>query len=267
MPRSTRKKSTATRLLIKVPRRIGAIDTAALIGRLRHLHEEAEDQNLDRMPADEELFGSLLYLEANAGALKSQEARCEAAKTRVLLWEYLREQTDLHQVKAVDDARAAGTEWAGLASALAVNAPNAAYNKARRMKAAVLAVASCENVSVRRTPEAVREAERQAVTRLAADRRAEEEAARRYSLLAPVASRLVEHRDGLDDDDEITFWLDQIEALLPSCRTPTQLVSLDTYVQALVREAHRSERTAGRAAATTVGARAALAAARGLVAG
>ncbi|WP_189710948.1 hypothetical protein [Streptomyces anandii] len=50
--------------------------------------------------------------------------------------------------------------------------------------------------------------------------RAQNEAARRHALLAPVAQRLIEHRTGLDDDDEVTFWLDQIAAVLPNCQPP-----------------------------------------------
>lgn len=266
MPRPARKPAAATKPLLKPPVRIGNLDTAALVGELRQLHEEAEDENVGRMPADEELFGALLYLEAHAGALKTEKARHRAALARVMLWEYLREQTDLRQAKAIENARAAGAEWADLAPALAVNAPSAAYNKAKRMKAAVLTAGSRSDVPVRRTPEAVREAEQRAAARAAAERRAEEEAARRHALLAPVAQRLLEHRTGLDDDDEVSFWLDQIEALLPSCRTPTQLVSLGTYVEAVVREVRRKERTTGRPGAATADAQSALLGAAELIA-
>ncbi|MFF9490161.1 hypothetical protein [Streptomyces sp. NPDC014676] len=250
MPRPTRKPVTPTKPLLKPPVRIGNLDTAALIGELRQLHEDAEDPNIGRMPADEELFGALLYLEANASALTSEAARRTAATKRVLLWEYLREQADLHQAKAIEHARAAGTEWTDLAPALAVNAPSAAYNKARRLQAVVLAAASHTGQTVRRTPEAVREAERLAAIRAAAERQAEEEAARRHALLAPVAQRLILHRSSLDDDDEVTFWLDQIEALLPDCHTATQLVSLQKYVEAAVRELRKAERMGALSAAT-----------------
>jgi hypothetical protein len=265
--RPTRKSAASTKPLLKPSVRIGNIDAAAVIGEMRQLHEEAEDNNVGRMPADEELFGALLYLEANAGALKSKKAQRKAAIARVRLWEYLREQADLHQAKAIEHARAAGAEWADLVSALAVNAPSAAYNKAKRMQAAVLTAASHGDRPVRRTPEAVREAERLAAAQAAAERRAEKEAARRHALLAPVAERLLEHRAGLDDDGDVTFWLDQIDAVLPSCHTPTQLVSLQTYVEAVVRELRKIERTTGRAAATSDHARLAHAAAAELVQG
>jgi hypothetical protein len=150
--------------------------------------------------------------------------------------------------------------------ALAVKSSSAAYNKATRLRAAALTDLSRSDRPVRRTPEAVLEAERQAALRAAAERRAQEEAARRHGLLAPVAQRLIEHRAGLDDDGEVTFWLDQIAALLPSCQTPTQLVSLETYVEAVVRELRKAERTTARPAAATADAQLVYAAAAELVA-
>ncbi|MFI1169084.1 hypothetical protein ACH4UM_37345 [Streptomyces sp. NPDC020801] len=265
MPRPVRKSAPPTKPLLKPPVRVGTLDSVALIGQLRHLHEQAEDQNVAKMPADEELFGALLYLEANAGALKNQEARRTSAITRVKLWEYLREQADVHQAAAVEDSRAANVEWAALAEPLAVNTPSAAYNKAKRLRAPTLTDPERGDRPVRRTPEAVLEAERQAAVRAAAERRAQNEAARRHALLAPVAQRLLEHRVGLDDDDEVTFWLDQIAAVLPNCQTPTQFVSLETYVLAVVRELRKVERTTARPAATTVDAQLAYAAADRLV--
>ncbi|MFJ4152696.1 hypothetical protein ACIP10_34680 [Streptomyces galbus] len=263
MARPARKRSAATKPLLKPPARIGRLDAVAVIGELRRLHEEAEDENISRMPADDEVYGALLYLEVNAGALKNETARREAAVARVRLWEYIRERADLHQARAIEHARAAGAEWADLAPALAVNAPSAAYNKAKRMQAAVLRETSRTDQPIRRTPEAVREAERIAAAEAAAQRRAEGEAARRYALLSPVAQRLLEHRAGLDEDDDVAFWLDQIDAVLP-CHTATQQVSLQRYMEALIRELRNVERT-GREAATTEDARLAYASAAELV--
>ncbi|MCW8101707.1 hypothetical protein [Streptomyces tauricus] len=240
MSRSTRKSASPARPLLKAPIRIGALDTAALVARVRQLHEEAEDINVHRMPADEELFGALLYLEAQAGALREAAARREAALTRVRLWEYLREQADLHQAKAIEDARVAGVEWAMLAPALAVSAPSGAYNKATRLRAAVPR-GSSGGSPLRRTPEAVLTAERQAVAQAAADRREAVAAAQRHVQLVPVARALLQHRAGLDDQDEVTYWLDEIEAVLPNCRTAIQVVSLETYVKAALRELRKQE--------------------------
>ncbi|WP_328786089.1 hypothetical protein OHT68_49030 (plasmid) [Streptomyces canus] len=271
MARSTRKSTAPTKPLLKPPIRIGNIDTAAVIGELRQLHEAAEDMNVDRMPADEELFGALLHLETHADALKDERAQRESAIKRVRLWEYLREQVDLHQSKAIEQARAAGVQWVDLAPSLAVNAPSAAYNKAKRLQAAVLTEEAdrspVDKRPVRRTPEAVREFERLAAAKAAARRRAEAEAASRHALLSPLAQRLIEQRAGLDDEGEATYWLDQIAEVLTECRTPTQLVSLETYVKAVVRELRKIERTTARPAASTADAQAAYAAAAKLIDG
>ncbi|MEU3795966.1 hypothetical protein [Streptomyces fructofermentans] len=247
--------------------RIGRLDVAAVIGELRHLHETAEDRSIDQMPSDEELYGALLYLEANSGALKSQEARRTAALRRVQLWEYIREQADIHQGKAIDDARQAAAAWSDLAPVLAVRVPSAAYNKAMRLRAAVISGSPTGEQLLRRTPEAVLEAEKQAELKAAANRRAAAEAARRHTLLAPVARRLIECRQALDDDDEVTFWLDQVEAVLPDCRTPTQLVSLETYVRAVARELRKSGRSAGHDSPMASDAQLAVAAAVELIGG
>lgn len=265
MPRPARKTADPTKPLTRAPVRIGSLDAPALIGELRHLHETAEDADIDRMPADDELFQALLYLETHAGTLKSEEARRAAAIHRVKLWEYLRERVDVHQARAIADARAANAEWAHLAPALAVNAPSAAYNKAMRLRAATLSDSAPGNQPLRRTPEAVLEAERQATAQAAAERRAAAEAERRHALLAPVAERLLQHRAGLDDGDEVTYWLDEIAAVLPNCHTSTQLVSLETYVKAAVRELRKTQRSTARPVGATEEARLAFAAAAELV--
>ncbi|WP_445520944.1 hypothetical protein [Streptomyces sp. NEAU-174] len=266
--RTSRPSVPATKPLVKPRVRIGNLDAAALVGQLRQLHEDAEDEAVDRMPADEELYQALLHLEAHAGALKHEGARREAAVARVKLWEYLREQADIHQSKAVEDAREANVEWTGLVSALAVKTASAAYNKATRLRAAVLTEGSHGSDSpVRRTPEAVLDAERRASLRAAEERRAEQEAARRHGLLAPVAQRLIEHRTGLDDGGDVSDWLDEIAMVLRDCRTPTQIVSLQTYVEAAVRALRKIERTNARPAASTLDARLAYEAAAELVDG
>lgn len=261
MPRPTRRTPNPTKPLVRTPNRIGHLDAAALVGRLRQLHEDAEDKDVERMPDDDELFRALLYLESHTGALKDTTARKAAAIERVRLWEYLREQVDLHQSRAIADARAADVQWRELAPALAVNTSSAAYNKASRLKAASLTDASLGELPVRRTPEAVAEAERKLAARAAAERQTQHEATRRHSLLAPVAQRLLDHRAGLSDDDEVTYWLDEIAEVLPHCETPTQKVALSIYLGAAVRELKRVEKRTEKPATTNAGARLAYAAA------
>jgi hypothetical protein len=158
-----------------------------------------------------------------------------------------------------------------LAPALAVNAPSAAYNKAKRLQAAVLTEKTARRPAdkgpVRRTPEAVREFERLAAAEAAAQRRAEAAAASRHGLLTPLAQRLIDQRAGLDDEEEVTYWLDQIAEVVTECRTATQLVSLETYVKAVVRELRKIEKTTARSAASTADAQAAYAAAAKLIDG
>ncbi|WP_432021522.1 hypothetical protein [Streptomyces sp. 1222.5] len=192
------------------------------------------------MPADDELFKALLYLEKQATALKDLGKRSVAATQRVRLWQYIREQADVRQATAVADARSAGATWADLASALAVNAPSAAYNKATRLRAAALPAP--EEGAVRRTPEAVLETERKIEAKASATRRLEREAARRHELLVPVALRLLDCRADLPEDEDVEFWLDQVDSVLPNCQTATQKVSLSTYLEALVRVIGKIER-------------------------
>ena len=260
MARPSRMPTPPTKPLLKAPVRIGEFNAAAVIGELRCLHAAAEDPDLDQMPADDETYQALLYLEAHAGALKDVSAQREAAISRVKLWEYVREQTDIHQVQAIAHARASGVEWAALAPPLAVNSPSAAYNKAVRMRAALLVDPDNTGRVLRRTPEAVLQAERAAAERAAAEHRAQAQAARRHQILAPIAQRLLDHRSGLAVDEDVTYWLDQIDAVLP-CGTPTQFVSLETYVQATVRALRQVERTTAKPAATTIDAQLAYAAA------
>jgi hypothetical protein len=239
------------------------LDAAVVVGELRQIHENAEDPEVEQMPADDELYGALLYAEKQAHTLRGQplEVRRAAALKRVQLWEYLREQTELHQVRAVDDARGAGAQWVQLAPVLAVGAPSAAYNKAKRLRASTLTDETPQPRPVRRTPEAVLKAERRLMEEQAAERRAQEEAQRRHALLVPIAGRLLEQRDGLTLEDDADYWLEEIEAVLPNCRTPLQMLSLNRYLAAAVRALSKVEQRTARPAARTDEARLALSAA------
>lgn len=137
MVKRARSSVPPTKPLLKAPMRIGPLDASAVVGELRQMHEDAEDPDVERMPADDELFGALLYAEKHVQALRRQpsEVQRAAALKRVQLWEYLREQAEIHQARAVDDARGAGAQWIQLAPAMAVGAPSAAYNEAKRLKA------------------------------------------------------------------------------------------------------------------------------------
>ncbi|MFE9769735.1 hypothetical protein ACFYPC_35325 [Streptomyces sp. NPDC005808] len=266
MPTKQRKAPKRTNPLLRAPIRIGALDAPAVIGELRDIHEKAEDLDIGAMPADDEVYGALLYAEAHVGALKetSEAVRRSAAIKRVQLWEYLREQAEIHQVKAIEAARAAKAEWTQLAPALAVSGKSGAYQKAKRLKALTLVDESLNGRVLRRTPEAVLAAEGRIAAREAEERRAKKAAQRRHEALMPVAQHLIDHRDGLPDAGNVADWLDEVAAVLPHCETPTQMVSLSTYVGAAVRELRKTESRQSRPIATTDGARLAYAAAAGL---
>ncbi|MGW4597500.1 hypothetical protein ACWEOA_19620 [Streptomyces sp. NPDC004457] len=253
MKKRVRSASRPTKPLVKAPMRIGPLDAPAVVGELRKMHENAEDPDVERMPADDELFGALVYAEKHVQALRGQppEVQRAAALKRVQLWEYLREQTEVHQARAVDDARRAGAQWIELAPALAVGAPNAAYNKAKRLKAVQLIDGTPQAKPVRRTPEAVLDAERRIALEEAAERRAQEAAQRRHELLVPVATRLLEQRESLQRDEDADYWLEEIEAVLPHCRTPLQVVSLNRYLDAALRALLKLEKRTGRSPALT----------------
>ncbi|MFI6341183.1 hypothetical protein [Streptomyces sp. NPDC050535] len=173
MPTKQRKVPKRSNPLLRKPLRIGALDASAAIGELRDIHERAEDPDMGAMP-DDEVYGALLYTEAHTSALRrtSEETRRSAAIKRVQLWEYLREQAEIHQVKAIEAAREAGAEWTQLAPALAVGGKSGAYQKAKRLKALILVDESLNGQALRRTPEAVVAAEDRIAARTAVQRRA-----------------------------------------------------------------------------------------------
>ncbi|MGW5652617.1 hypothetical protein [Streptomyces humi] len=263
MTKRRRRATQPTKPLLKAPQRIGFLDSGAVVGELRQIHEDADDPDAERMPADDELFGALLYAEKHAQALRSRPEAVQraAALKRVQLWEYVREQSEIHQTRAVEDARQAGAQWIELAPAMAVNAPSAAYNKAKRQKAVELLDETLERQRVRRTPEAVLQAERRLMREQAAERRAQEVAQLHHALLLPVVSRLLEQREFLRSDDDVDYWLEEIEAVLPHCRTPLQKASLDRYFDAALRALSKLERDTAHPVALNEAARLALAAA------
>ncbi|MFE1854934.1 hypothetical protein [Streptomyces sp. NPDC059489] len=214
------------------------------------------------MPADNEIYAALLYAEKHSSALRriAAEYQRQAALHRVELWEYLRERAEVHQAQAVADARAAGVEWSQLAPALAVAAPSAAYNKAKRLRAASLNDGSPQQLRLRRTPEAVIAAESRLAKELAVEQRAQTVAQQRHRLILPAAQRLVSQRAALVLDDDAEYWLDEVEAVLPSCNTPTQMISLGRYLGAAVRALQKLEQRKAQSVAMTAEARAALAA-------
>ncbi|ANP52227.1 hypothetical protein J2Z21_008694 [Streptomyces griseochromogenes] len=88
----------------------------------------------------------------------------EVAVLRAKLWQYLREQADVGQLKAIEDGRSAGVPWYHFTEALCVTSKQGANQKARRLKAEQV-----RDPGERRAPEIAREYE----DRVAAEQRAE----------------------------------------------------------------------------------------------
>ncbi|MEU2076585.1 hypothetical protein [Streptomyces sp. NPDC013489] len=243
--------------LRRVPPGVGTVDVAERLGELAAALAAVGAR---AMPDD--LLGALQYAERHQDRLP-----VETTLLQVRLWEHLREQTealiDRRQVRAVDAARAAGAAWADLAEPLGVRAASSAATKAKRMRA--IDLTDQAGRPLRRTPEAVDVAlahqEQEAVAVL--HREAAEQ--RRHALVTRIATRLLAHRAELVANEEVTDWLDEAQTVLADCRTPTQVVSLATYLGAAVRHLDRHEQCTGQPPATTEQAAAAYAAAYALV--
>lgn len=248
--RSRRVPPPAASPLRKAPVRPGPLNAAGLVAELRKLHEDGGDPAVERMPEDTELWGALEHAERHAPAVKDPTLRKNAALKRVELCEYLRQQIDLHQSRAVQDAREAGAQWAELVGPLAVGAPSGAYTKARRLLAAELSEKP-EVGPLRRTPEAVTRVEAELAAAERATFREELRASLRHEATLRVARRLHAVREDLRRDDDADYWLEQIAAVVDDCRTPRQFASLAVYVTAALRHLRRWEEHTGRPAALT----------------
>ncbi|MFD8316274.1 hypothetical protein [Kitasatospora purpeofusca] len=259
--RSTSKTKAAAPLL-KAPVQLALSNPDALVRELRDLHEKYG--SADSMPDDSELYGALLWTERHAADLRRapDAVRQRAALARVQLWQHLREQLDRHQLAAVDDARAAGVEWAALAGPLAVAAASAAYNRAARMRAA--GMIDPEGQPIRRTPEAVVHTLAQIANEQRKAQRREAAAAGLHAAVAAAAGRLVASRKELPPDEDVQDWIDEVELTLADCDAAAQQVRLHRYVVATVRALHRFTRTHGSPPATASEALAAVAAANAL---
>ncbi|MPY58806.1 hypothetical protein [Streptomyces spongiae] len=252
------KKATAIRK--KRPAlRLGTIDAAQLLDRLRELHELGGDPEFEKFPDTDELFLVLRHVERMAAGLR-QPANVpgsligEAAVLRVKLWQHLREQADIGQLKALEDGRAAGVTWHHFAEALAVASKQGAYQKARRLKA--------EQVRApgeRRTPEVAREHERRAAAEERAERTRVAEQERRFPLALRIGRLLLEHRDGLVVSGMSAYWLEEIADTIDDRTTATERANFTTFVESLVRHIHQHARDRDQPPTTTAGARNALA--------
>ncbi|MFG2162795.1 hypothetical protein [Streptomyces olivaceus] len=262
-PKATRERRPA--------RRLQGVDPRVLAGQLYELHARAErggDQGyLERWPGDGETHGVLLFAQAHADRLAG-EAHQQAALLRITLAEWLRQQADPLQLRALDDARGAGVRWDQVALALQyIGAdgepnPSSAFNRHASLKVAVHG-----EPEDRRQPHVARIIEARVVREELERRERERAEDARYPAMDAAARALLTHfREGeiLSDPDD-DFWWDELVEVVDDRRDATERANLVVYVRGAVHETYAYARRTGQEPTTTAQAAAALEAASALV--
>ncbi|MER6605912.1 hypothetical protein ABT282_08350 [Streptomyces sp. NPDC000927] len=247
--------------------RLGDINPHNLVRELRRLHELGEDPAIERFPDDDEIFLVLAHAQRWSSSLKQPRNAtvtvvAEVALIRVMLWQYLREQADIGQLRAIDDGRSAGVPWDQLAGPLCVTSKQGAYQKARRLQAEQV-----REPGERRTPEVARDHEKRARAEERAERAQIRFQERRFPAAHRVARLLLEHRDGLALDEWAEYWLDEVEESLDDRDDPEKQARFCGWVESCVRAIRAHEVGQGVPAARTDEAARALAEAREFVQG
>ncbi|MFC7310850.1 hypothetical protein ACFQVC_42400 [Streptomyces monticola] len=236
--------------------RLGALNATSLVIRLRELYEAGQDPQFDRFPAPEELLLVLRHTERTAHALTpvdGQDIEGEAAVLRAKLWQYVREQADSGQLRAIEDGRAAGVPWHRFNEALCVTTKHGAYQKARRLKAEQL-----REPHEPRTPESARELEDRKIAEERTERLRVSAQERRFTLAQRIARQLLDHRDGLRVSGMAAYWLDELDATIDDRRTPLERANFTTFLESFVRTLHAARRDGAPDPTTTEPARHAL---------
>ncbi|NEB59731.1 hypothetical protein G3I20_18745 [Streptomyces sp. SID8111] len=262
-PKATRERRPA--------RRLQGVDPRVLAGKLYELHARAErrgDQGyLERWPGDGETHGVLHFAQAHADRLEG-EAYQQAALLRITLAEWLRQQADPLQLRALDDARGAGVQWDQVALALQyTNAdgepnPSSAFNRHASLKVAVLG-----RPEDRRQPHVARIIEARAAQEELERRERERAEDARYPAMDAAARALLEHFEAgeiLSDPDD-DFWWSELADVVDDRRDASERANLVVYVRGVVRETYAHARRTGEPPATTERARQALEEAAALV--
>ncbi|MFI9724617.1 hypothetical protein ACIHFE_34185 [Streptomyces sp. NPDC052396] len=261
-PKATRERRPA--------RQLHGVDPRVLAGQLYELHARAEregDQGyLERWPGDGETHGVLLFAQVHADRLKG-EAYQQAALLRITLAEWLRQQADPLQLRALDDARGAGVQWDQVALALQyVNAdgepnPSSAFNRHASLKVAVLG-----RPEDRRQPHVARIIEARTVREEQEQRERERVEDARYPAVDAAARALLRHYESgeiLSDPDD-DFWWSELAEVVDDRRNASERAALVVYVRGVVRETYAYAKRTGRPPAATDQARQVLEAADAL---
>jgi hypothetical protein len=149
----------------------------------------------------------------------------EAAVLRAKLWQYLREQADAGQFKAVEDGQAAGVPWDHFTEALCVTSKQGAYQKARRLKADQV-----REPGERRTPDFAREHEERAAAEERAERALMLVQERRFPVAQRIGRLLLEHRDGIVLDHWAKYWLGEIAETIDDRDDPAKRARFTGWV-------------------------------------
>ncbi|MEX2986320.1 hypothetical protein [Streptomyces sp. C36] len=233
--------------------RMGPIDTMGIAEQLRALHEAGGDPALERFPDPGELYLVLRHAERQASSLP-EEARGAAAVLRAKLWQYLREQADAGQLRAVDDGRGVGVPWQSFNEALCVTTRHGAYQKALRLKAEQV-----RQPHERRSPETAHAYEERRLTEEKAENLRVTAQARRFALAQRIARRLLEHRDGLVVDEMAEYWLDELAETVDDRNSAFHRANFCGFLESFVRSIHQHARDHNQPTTTTDDARKALA--------
>ncbi|GAA2165266.1 hypothetical protein [Actinomadura napierensis] len=192
------------------------------------MHVEADDPHHDLWPDPDDVLGVLAYTRVRHRALlpatDEQRQRADQAATRLTIIRAVRTALDNEELSAIDDARAAGTQWAAIAELLGLEYPGSAMNRRNRLLGAL------EDPQRRRTPAAgnavivkrLRERDREG--------RAAAAIARRHGRIVEAAEALLAHADELEVSDECaTIWLagvrESLDIVRPTAREQQRLAN------------------------------------------
>lgn len=238
--------------------RLGRIDPTSLTARLRELHELGCDPELERFPDLGELYLVLQHAQRMTSGLKQPmdhpvNVMGEAAVLRAKLWQYLREQADVGQLRAIEAGRDAGVPWEHFTDALCVVSKQGAYQKARRLKAEEV-----RDDGERRSPEVARAHEDRAAAEERAERSRILTQERRFPLAQRVARQLLKNRAGLVVASWSKYWLEEISDTVDDRISAGERANFTGYVESFVRSVRQLAVERGGSPATTDGARQAL---------
>ncbi|MET8682326.1 hypothetical protein ABZW18_33380 [Streptomyces sp. NPDC004647] len=224
--------------------RLGEVNTTALVDQLRELHKAAGPPEFERFPASDELVLVLKHAERVAGKLAVDTSKVDpkdvigqAAVIRAKLWQYLHEQADAGQLKAIETGRAAGVAWDVFREALCVGTGHGAQQKAQRLKAEQV-----RRPDEPRTPQTARDHEEKELAeqheqrdRIAAD-------LPRFTRAQGICRQLFEHRDGLVVGGMSAYWLNDIAEQIDRRETDLEKANLVRFLGSFVHAIHQLAR-------------------------